>query len=1016
MTEAVLGFKIDSSQASTAGADLDRLAASAAKLEQAVEKLEAEAARLGKTVGKAGEEARKALPPVDGLGRSFGTQDQHVKAFRAEVERLTKMFPPLVDAEKKYQAAVNDIQSAHRLGIMSTQQMTQRLDQARMAYERLKTSATTAGAAVKAANTNVARGGGGQNFNSANIAAQLQDIAVTSAMGMSPMQIALQQGTQMAAVLGPMGATGVVSGLGAAFASLVNPVSLATMAFVGAGAAAIQYFSTTGEEARTLEGLLEQQADAVARVRDLWGEAADQRSRYGRDSTAAASFNLENTITALSRRLREGIDDGSIGGAITEAINSNRDLAGLTARQFRGTTLFKQLQVDLGDLHKEALRGSPVVLDLVQKLEAFGQATNNSGLKAMAAEAVAALQPFKQLAEAIREAEIERRRLFDDRGPNGMLLSQGTTNRADMGNLALYESQKQAEKRIAEKRDREAYLNRLLNGGSSGSSDLFGPTTKGANDLSTAITNVEAAYTGVIDVTQSLAMAQFKQLSAMQQSSANLRTAKKDLADISMALKEAANIPPFDIFGDRLTGAAGAKAISEAATNIEKVFAELKNGGLTAAMAHERIEGIRASLKAMGGDAASVDRFVDGMVAGRMEALRLDGVVKQLSQSIMNIPNKMVSIGIQQYTVGSAGGGTKGVNVYGGNADFDYQQYDVGGGKTVGVSGGRGNYSNGNGGFPWPQPSEWDALTPVQRERIYNRTGGTDWYRELYGRDWEPRAAGGPVSAGGTYLVGERGPELLQMGGSGQVTNTNSTASILSGGRDTLSLIEDHAYSTLMELRIQTGYWADMDSDMEEMISCLKALKTASASYSGGSSYAAGSSSSGGSYSRGGSSSGGSSHLDQYSPYYFNAARNFAGRGGGRYDPVADAMLNGNTAALNGVGNGYTNYLRQLEIGGSGSAPSLLDRMKRQLGFATGGQIMPGEDQRVEFFKKRNERVIVVDDSKVSDSRGSQQPAQDMRPIQIINNFNGGNIGDARSRQQMVDEFRRAIKHVVSNP
>ena len=29
---------------------------------------------------------------------------------------------------------------------------------------------------------------------------------------------------------------------------------------------------------------------------------------------------------------------------------------------------------------------------------------------------------------------------------------------------------------------------------------------------------------------------------------------------------------------------------------------------------------------------------------------------------------------------------------------------------------------------------------------------------------------GGAVSAGGTYLVGERGPELLTMGGSGTVT------------------------------------------------------------------------------------------------------------------------------------------------------------------------------------------------------------------------------------------------------
>nr|WP_245376617.1 phage tail length tape measure family protein [Sinorhizobium fredii] len=864
-------------------------------------------------------------------------------------------YQPLARETKNYEARVSDLQRAHRMGIISAQQMTQQIDRERMAYERLKTSATTAGAAVKAANANAR--GGGQNFNSANTMFQFQDIAMTAAMGMDPRMIALQQGSQLAGNFAGMGIKQAAATAVAGLTGMLNPLSLVTIGLTGATAAAIQFFSTTGEEARSLDELLEQHADAVARVRDLWGEAADQRSRYGRESTSSASFNLENNITALSKRLREGIDDGSIGGAITEAINSNRDLAGLTARQFRGTTLFKQLQVDLGDLHKEALRGSPVVLDIVQKLEAFGQATNNSGLKAMAAEAVAALAPFKQLAEAIREAEVERRRLFDDRGPNGMLLSQGTTNRADMGNLALYESQKLAEKRIAEKKERQAFLNRLLNGGSSGSNDLFGPATQSANDLSTAIggisSTLQTVNTGVIDVTQSLEMARVQQLSALEQSSANLRNAKKDLADISIALKEAANIPPFEIFGDSVTRQAGAEAIAKAANDIETLFAALKNGGTTAQTVHEAIEMIRQSLKALGGDSAAVDLLIDKFVAGQKEGLRLAAAIQQASRS--------------------AGGAF---------------------------------YSDGT-----PVPAA--AIAPAYRTRGYlvDQSEIDTMYQTLGYQISGARAAGGPVSAGGTYLVGERGPELLQMGGSGQVTNTNSTASILSGGRDTLSLIEDHAYSTLMELRIQTGYWADMDSDMQEMIACLKALKTASASYSGGSSYA-GSSSSGGSYSRGGSSSGGSSHLDQYSPYYFNAARNFAGRGGGRYDPVADAMLNGNVSALNGVSGGPTQGLANM-LADHGPMPSLLDRMKRQLGFATNGQIMAGEEQKVEFFKKNRERVIIVDDNKVSDQRGGgQQAAPPLPPVYMTNHFNG-DVSDARSRQAMADEFRRIVLDVM---
>ena len=45
------------------------------------------------------------------------------------------------------------------------------------------------------------------------------------------------------------------------------------------------------------------------------------------------------------------------------------------------------------------------------------------------------------------------------------------------------------------------------------------------------------------------------------------------------------------------------------------------------------------------------------------------------------------------------------------------------------------------------------------------------------------RASGGPVNVNGTYLVGERGPELLQMGsGSGRIINNSQTSSMLGGG------------------------------------------------------------------------------------------------------------------------------------------------------------------------------------------------------------------------------------------
>ena len=73
-----------------------------------------------------------------------------------------------------------------------------------------------------------------------------------------------------------------------------------------------------------------------------------------------------------------------------------------------------------------------------------------------------------------------------------------------------------------------------------------------------------------------------------------------------------------------------------------------------------------------------------------------------------------------------------------------------------------------------------NALPPEKRIAIY-----TDHFASmgLWGFGG-PKAAGGPVEGGKTYLVGEQGPELVTMGGAGHVTNARDTAAALSGGGD----------------------------------------------------------------------------------------------------------------------------------------------------------------------------------------------------------------------------------------
>lgn len=107
----------------------------------------------------------------------------------------------------------------------------------------------------------MARDLGVNRFNTANIAAQFQDIGVTAAMGMNPMTIALQQGTQLSAILNNMG--NPLKGLAQAFTQLINPVALLSIGITGLIAALVQMVDW-GKVWETASGLLADGLDFLA--------------------------------------------------------------------------------------------------------------------------------------------------------------------------------------------------------------------------------------------------------------------------------------------------------------------------------------------------------------------------------------------------------------------------------------------------------------------------------------------------------------------------------------------------------------------------------------------------------------------------------------------------------------------------------------------------------------------------------------------------------------------------------
>lgn len=118
-------------------------------------------------------------------------------------------------------------------------------------------------------------------FQTANIAAQFQDIAVQLQGGGNWLTVALQQGTQLSQALGSSGGLkGALKGVAGGLASLVSPVSLVTIGFIALGGAAVQYFTSLIADGKASEEELKKQEDLIRKVADRWGDAAPALKAY----------------------------------------------------------------------------------------------------------------------------------------------------------------------------------------------------------------------------------------------------------------------------------------------------------------------------------------------------------------------------------------------------------------------------------------------------------------------------------------------------------------------------------------------------------------------------------------------------------------------------------------------------------------------------------------------------------------------------------------------------------------
>ncbi|MEP1521623.1 phage tail length tape measure family protein [Ascidiaceihabitans sp.] len=330
------------------------------------------------------EAARKEVQSFSGSLDSAKASATGLSSSSEKAKNSTNQFGKATDATERQVAELRRMIAA----------TTKELDALRLAQNTTKKNTDDLG------NTNkVAAGQVG------NLTAQFNDIGVMLAAGQNPLQLAIQQGTQITQVIGPMGAAGAVKSLGSALKAMVSPVSLLTLGVIAGGAALFQWatgamsaadgagtFTEKLDEAtgqvQTYIDLINSQDDSFsARFESAKGQIEATSEAY-RDLIALAKIDALQNIDSLTQGLASSVLDASY---LQGEIGDTGDLLGIETQLQGNITVWKA--------NRDAVR------DFVDELKRLESAAD---LDAQYQSAIALRETFKSTVDTSGEMTAEQ--------------------------------------------------------------------------------------------------------------------------------------------------------------------------------------------------------------------------------------------------------------------------------------------------------------------------------------------------------------------------------------------------------------------------------------------------------------------------------------------------------------------------------------------------------------------------------------------------------------------------------
>jgi hypothetical protein len=258
--------------------------------------------KAGKEVGDLPAKARPATTAIEDMGRAFADSGE-------ASEQSAKLTA----------AAALAASRAELLRLQSTDGAAQKdIEAARAAYNKAKALDATATAALAASRAQTQAAGTVQTMGRShqaaagsvgNLIAQFNDIGMMIAAGQNPLQLAIQQGTQITQVIGPMGASGAVKALGSALLGMLNPINFVTFGVIAGGAALAQWAMSGEEAAGTLEEAMDGLGESIDKytgyIRTAATDTSELTAQFGRFAGQIKGFSEYLAGVALGQSMEE---------------------------------------------------------------------------------------------------------------------------------------------------------------------------------------------------------------------------------------------------------------------------------------------------------------------------------------------------------------------------------------------------------------------------------------------------------------------------------------------------------------------------------------------------------------------------------------------------------------------------------------------------------------------------------------------------------------------------------------